>query len=222
LISGFEGQVWRDGELVGSRWWRERPSTADWAIFAEAMGLPSSDAPGPLNGAALARPYQPNDYRPATADVVDQRVVFWGGAAAAAATIAAIAFAAGVELNYGRLKGEIAGLEAQAAPIRAMHSRVISADAEYRRLTEPVKGLSGLGLVSAVADVLGPTGVKALSVEFRDKRVNIVVPRSESAVADRLLQAIENHPLFKTARLGESVGGQDQIVLTAELEAPGS
>lgn len=38
-LDGCEGQYWRDGELVSSRWWPQPPSPADWLTFQHAAGV---------------------------------------------------------------------------------------------------------------------------------------------------------------------------------------
>lgn len=35
-LSGFEGQVWQDSNLIGSRWWRSLPSQQKWVGFLRA------------------------------------------------------------------------------------------------------------------------------------------------------------------------------------------
>lgn len=38
--SGVEGQVWRSGQLVASRWWPETPDVAAWLNFQRSVGVP--------------------------------------------------------------------------------------------------------------------------------------------------------------------------------------
>lgn len=38
-IEGYEGQIWQQGVLVGSRWWPSKPSPAEWSLFQRAHGL---------------------------------------------------------------------------------------------------------------------------------------------------------------------------------------
>ena len=52
-IDGFEGQVWRDGALIASRWWLNQPMARDWQHFLRAAQAPmeneSVEAPEPVD-----------------------------------------------------------------------------------------------------------------------------------------------------------------------------
>ena len=44
MADGYEGQVWRDGLLVGSRWWPNTPDSLSWTMFQRGSGLaPQAD-----------------------------------------------------------------------------------------------------------------------------------------------------------------------------------
>lgn len=57
MSDGVEGQVWRNGRLVASRWWPEAPAPEAWRLFAQSLSgeaaswtLPTvDDAPAWLN-----------------------------------------------------------------------------------------------------------------------------------------------------------------------------
>lgn len=36
--SGIDGQIWRDGAMIASRWWQQMPSEQDWANFERVIG----------------------------------------------------------------------------------------------------------------------------------------------------------------------------------------
>ena len=44
-LSGFEGQIWADGNLAASRWWPSDPTTVNWNVFLQA----SQETLGALN-----------------------------------------------------------------------------------------------------------------------------------------------------------------------------
>ena len=52
-IDGFEGQVWRDGALIASRWWLSQPMAREWQHFMRAAQAPmendSVEAPAPVD-----------------------------------------------------------------------------------------------------------------------------------------------------------------------------
>ncbi len=47
LMRGYEGQVWREGDLVASQWWESVPDADAWQRFLRGAGLASSQLPPP-------------------------------------------------------------------------------------------------------------------------------------------------------------------------------
>ncbi len=57
-IEGYEGQIWQQGVLVGSRWWSNNPSLAEWLLFQRAQGLAAhSQLPTLVATPLLNRPW---------------------------------------------------------------------------------------------------------------------------------------------------------------------
>lgn len=55
MREGVEGQVWRGGRLLASRWWPSAPDAATWGRFLRAASLPANDAvPPPIESLPLA------------------------------------------------------------------------------------------------------------------------------------------------------------------------
>lgn len=60
-MDGCEGQYWREGELVSSRWWPQLPDEAEWLMFQHAAGVDPDQISGFVPPFApvswLARPW---------------------------------------------------------------------------------------------------------------------------------------------------------------------
>ena len=60
-IDGYEGQAWRNGLLVATRWWAELPSAGDWLLFKRSAGAPSdagpTEVPAPIELPILDLPW---------------------------------------------------------------------------------------------------------------------------------------------------------------------
>ncbi len=57
-MEGIEGQIWKDGLLVGSRWWPQLPSQTEWEHFQRAHGLPAlPQLPSVVEQPLLDRPW---------------------------------------------------------------------------------------------------------------------------------------------------------------------
>jgi len=58
-LDGFEGQIWQDGLLVGSRWWAQIPKTREWINFQRAHGFTTTGKiPTISEEPLLERPWQ--------------------------------------------------------------------------------------------------------------------------------------------------------------------
>lgn len=219
-LHGVDGQMWRDGEIVGSRWWRARPSVGDWLVFAESVGggVASTEPPPPLAPAPLARPWRQNDWRPQNAELIDKRAGFWITAGVVATIFCGGAFVAGVELTHNRLQSKVAKLEQEVAPVREAHKRVMLANAELKRISAPIKGVEAVAIVSAVANVLNSAGVKANGMELRDNKIMISLPRTFASGADRLLRQLEETRGISAARLTSNALNTGDVQIEAEIE----
>jgi len=57
-LDGVEGQIWKAGLLIGSRWWEHSPNAIDWDQFQRAHGLPATiTMPPVIESALLAQPW---------------------------------------------------------------------------------------------------------------------------------------------------------------------
>jgi len=43
---GYEGQLWREGQLERSRWWPQAPTSEEWLMFQRDAGIPPSEQQG--------------------------------------------------------------------------------------------------------------------------------------------------------------------------------
>lgn len=58
-LDGFEGQIWRDSLLVGSRWWAQIPETREWINFQRMQGLAvNNEIPTVCEEPLQERPWQ--------------------------------------------------------------------------------------------------------------------------------------------------------------------
>lgn len=218
-MEGMEGQIWRKGQLVGSRWWRNLPSDRDWSLFAASAGLENVGTPKPHRAEPLKRPWMRNEYRPNNAELVDRRASFWGAAALAASLIAGAAYTIGVEVKYGVLQSKAAALEEKAAPIRTVQRRVLSLAAEERKISETLREeRRPLQLVSSLAAVVARSGVRVNELELKDDRMVVSLPRIYLDKVDVVLRALEKDPAFSGARLADSGMSDSDIRIQVESQ----
>ncbi len=205
-LNGVEGQVWKGGQLTGSRWWREAPNDREWSLFCTSLGLEPYPTPKVAPANVLRQPWKPNEYRPQNVDLIDRRAYFWGGALAVAGTLSLAAYATGVEMKYAGLNARVAALEGEAAPVRAANARVLRMASDYREVTEPMKGVQPLPLATDLAELIAQTGAKANEIDFRGDKVTITIPPDYLGQVEALLRLLETNPSFQGARLVDGAG----------------
>lgn len=57
VSDGYEGQVWRQGQLSLSRWWPQPPEASQWRQFLRAAGSPGAPVPEPETATWSPRPW---------------------------------------------------------------------------------------------------------------------------------------------------------------------
>lgn len=69
-VDGVEGQAWRDGLLVATRWWPAEPSRIDWVLFLRTAGVPQ-DGQAVSVPAAAELPFLETPWTEATAPIAN-------------------------------------------------------------------------------------------------------------------------------------------------------
>ena len=188
MSEGLEGQVWKQGLLVATRWWPEAPPAREWVMFLRGAGLdltrdPASLRPAQSNSELLTAPWtsQNTPISNIWGLVQNSRV------AAIAATIIAAPFfyfiAEAAVLSVGTLRAEsaIAGMNGANQSLRADRSSALAnldAVSSYLSLE---KFPPQFDLIAAATDLI------------KDKKVSIAEWGFDSGNLDLVLQA--DHPL---------------------------
>lgn len=56
-IEGYEGQVWKEGVLLSTRYWDAIPSQTEWSMFLRGSGQTAESRPAPEKPELLSRPW---------------------------------------------------------------------------------------------------------------------------------------------------------------------
>jgi len=131
MIDGFEGQVWRGGLLVATRWWPTVPAAREWITFLRASGVDLSQAslrePVPVTAEILSAPWTI-----ASAPITDiwgllqnEHVASIAAAVAAAPFLYFLAQAAVLSVATARAENELAGMNASSQAIRTERTGAI-------------------------------------------------------------------------------------------------
>ncbi len=183
MTDGVEGQAWRQGLLVATRWWPSVPNARDWMLFLRGAGVDLSQAPAavptPLDSEILTAPWTVQ-----ATPITD----IWGlvqnnqAAAIAAAAIAApflyfLTQAAVLSISTWQAKSTIAGMSAANQSVRTDRTGALTnldtADS-YLSLDNMPPQFELLGVAAAL---------------IKDRRVNISDWTFDNGNLDVVLQA---------------------------------
>lgn len=182
---GVEGQFWREGQLVASRWWSEAPDAVAWLNFQRSAGVPpqaqvpqppriDSDAPP----AWLDEPWAPVV---TLSSMLERARLHWH--LVAAALLAALLLPTlwllhahwSVARDIEALAAEKALLTEQAQPALMARSQAMAALTQLDTLVTMVDHPDALSLLGHLAEQLSPDGKRIRKLELNGRRLRLVV-----------------------------------------------
>ena len=221
-IDGFEGQVWRDTQLVASRWWPTRPGLSDWSGFLRATrsapngeGVPAPVEPVPLDSPAHAQPYI------ALLDRV--RAISLRDLSALAIVCLAVPglylLGQWVQLSQAQasVSAELATLSQETAEISAARQSAQRAANELANYAETLNRRHPAALLASISEELARFSIRLDAFEQTESGLTLTLNASDDFAPESLVRAMENNPLMNSASL-EPGRGSGEWVLTAQLE----
>ena len=206
-LEGFEGQIWRDGFLVNTRWWPVPPQAAEWFNFMRASGLASTSTSSrvtPCNLAILERPWTEGTF-----SIDDLSTLFQSQRAIGVLATAALCpflflgtYMAIIAAADANLKRESAALSAANQGLRKDRSESfdnLEAIEDYIRL-DAYRSQANV-LTTAMTLLGNGAGPRILSWSFDRGSLEIIVRDKNTLDPTSFITAFERDPLF------EGVGG---------------
>lgn len=201
--SGFEAQLWRGGELVGSSWRRERFDDAAWSDFARVQRHVGGEAP--------ASPPQPQTLllQPGLAtasgglgELTPGEMTALAAGLVATALIVVAAFEIGQGLHL-RQQARVAEQQAQAVRTRPT-SRLAAQDRKSLQQLEGFRALSdrpnALASLASALEVLRLFDVEAQGYETDGRTVTMTLPYAAIDKAERLTAELAGTGRFTDIR----------------------
>lgn len=173
--TGFEGEVWRDGRLLASRFWPHPPHEPDWQNFLRASAVapgPALALPDPVSLPLRVRPrracWSLDALRPGPGQF--ERV---GVGSVLVLLLIASAHLAGQWWRHAQVdsivRSELAALAPQAAAIEAQRARATSLLADAQALAASLPGVSPLDVIAHAQGLLLSAGtVRLHELEWQD------------------------------------------------------
>lgn len=223
-VEGFEGQVWREGILVGSQWWAEQPSARQWSLFRRSQGLgpePDGTVPAALDVPLGAKPWGRRPVALATSLVRHEPL--WVAAAAALLVAIAVADGAGAlrwQLALGHARAQLAHVREQARPVLDARRKALATEAKIRRLAGLLSAPSQLRLLADVTRQL-PGKAHITQWTYDNGTLQLVV-HAQSAPDPRFyVQGLQKLPELQGVSPSGSAGS-NELRLTAQVQVPGA
>lgn len=217
VAGGVEGQVWREGGLIASRFWPQTPDADAWARFLRAAGLPLAEVP-PLQ--TLARQAEPwgQPARRGRWAAAQLEAAFWRGSAVL------LGLLLGWPLLAGSLWAGAAALqEHRLNELRAASAPLIAAREQAERAQARLDALARLGAGPLDAVLLAdlrerlPAEDRLLGWLRDGERLRIDLQASSSDPR-HYVQALAGHPQLAAVVANPGEGGRMQL----EIELPAS
>lgn len=209
-VEGYEGQVWKEGSLVHSRWWAKPPAPQEWALFLGGASIFQAEETVPPVGSAeiLEFPWdQTRDIVGKARNALEDPAI----AAAAALIVAApLIFLGGqwlgLKATASRIEEKTATLNRDNAPLWASRREAL----ENREIITDLAGLQLLPdqllILSEVARMLKVTDAKVDSWAQEGANLDLQIHAPRPLDPTYLITQFEGHNLFETVTATRSSG----------------
>ncbi|WP_440958853.1 hypothetical protein ACFELO_01725 [Oceanicaulis sp. LC35] len=222
-IDGFEGQVWRDSELVASRWWPREPGLSDWTGFLRAtrMAELTGVVPEPVTPILTARPANAQPYI-AWIDRL-KRINARDITALALVLLAVPAlYLAGEWVQLSRteasLSSELEALSLETAEISAARQDAQRASNELATYASALNRRHPAAMLASVSEELARFSIRLDAFDQTEDRLVLTLHASDDFAPEALVLAMESNPLMNSVSL-EPGRGSGEWLLSAQLEA---
>lgn len=224
-LDGYEGQSWRHGRLVASRWWPQLPSDTDWRVFAKAA--PAGEENGSSIAASAVRP-EPVEV-PFREDLsLFSRETYTPEVAFSPRNMARLAvFVLTPLLIYQvalltSLSGEARRVTAEIAEKRSVSQHFLEARraalSELARTQNAARLGDNTATLGALADLstrVDPEAVNLRRLLFDDGEIEVWLDSPDSIDGPALLEEMEETDTWNNVSLRASPN--DQLILSGEL-----
>ncbi|MGZ8218731.1 hypothetical protein [Methylomagnum sp.] len=221
-LQGVEGQIWSDGELLHSRWWREQPSQEAWRLFQRDAGLPpegqSFAVPEPQRLDFLDKPWakQAGSFGSIGENWRDERLVYF---------ILVLLLApptcwyAAQLYQYReaeeRLQAEYSRLQREAGPLATARGQALQALVSVQRLWTLDPRPHPLELMAWVAEKLLRNGDQLIEWHYRDGKLKFTLATAADIQSSEMVHMLQSSGFFDNVR---STPGKNSKSIILEMD----
>lgn len=216
---GYEGQLWRSGHLVRSRWWPQLPNQEEWLLFQRDTGIEvgeqQSTVPLPRPSYMSAEPWVGETAASNDAAIQLERVAIALLLLVLLAPTLWYGFAmVKLQLQVEQLKAQQAQLQREAAPNTQARLQAL----DYRSRIESLLALDAypgqLTLMAKIADVLPNNKSYLKSWDFQQGQLKITLASGSDISTTALINVFQQAGPFRDVK---ALPGPDPKVVTFEM-----
>ena len=152
-LDGFEGQVWRQGAPVETRWWRDMPQSSEWIGFQRSAGVKPDrflpTIPQPVKYVLLDRPWAGTETSP-FARFAQFTALDWTITASVLAALPMVFFL----FQLLAVDAELAGVTSEGDKLRDRAAPVLTARGNAIAASDRVRGIANLDAYPAQVTIM--------------------------------------------------------------------
>jgi Tfp pilus assembly protein PilN len=216
---GYEGQLWRGGQLERSRWLAQLPSPEEWLMFQRDAGTQpgaqQSQPPAPRPHALQDHPWVAEAGLANSPSAQRERLAYaLGGFALLVPTLW---FGFGVlklQHSTAQLQDQIAPLQIQVAPLTQARSQALDHLTRAKALLALNTYPSQLSLMAKVAELLPQDKSYLKNWDFQQGQLKITVASGTDISTTALIGALQQAGPFSDVK---AVPGRDPKIVTLDM-----
>lgn len=225
-VEGVDGQVWRGGDLLASRWWPQMPDTEEWARWARTAAFDVESA-----GETLLPPVEEPHWQRPWAEGSDldamlsntsrmERVALGASLIGLVGLSAAQAHQAwSAYVDRRELLEEQAQVAALAAPVQGARDRALALADEATALSGQLVAVQPLEVLQHLAETLPPHGVTLTELELNGTRLRVALEAGPEISRSAIVKDLQAPGWF--AQVAEVRDGNVRNGLMFEMQVKG-
>ena len=205
-ISGFEGQVWREGWLCASRWWSVLPNGQDWRLFLHASAAPGNEPiqaepPAPLNLARTDKPCLAVQFLDGSGVQVrglEGRVMALSGLALVVGAAAISHQVWELHQSIERSEAAITSLRQSASVVLASRDLALTKAAQAQQVSAWLIEIQPIEVLEHLHEVIGKSGAQIKEMDLAGGKLRLGLQLSPQATRAGVVKDLQSGGWFKS------------------------
>lgn len=224
-LEGFEGQLWRQGQLERSRWWPTVPQPDEWLVFQRDAGIAPTDQQT-TPPVARSSELQLQAWLPELSAGVTDRAIRMERLVVAVVTLGLLLPTFWFSFSWYKLQQSSSLLQAQVSQLRVQVAPLTEARAEALDYLSRITALRAintfpdqLALMASVSQALPKDGSFLKDWDFQSGQLKITINAKADISTTTLISALQQTGIFREAK---ALPGRDPKSVTFQMDVVGN